>query len=707
MSYGLIYTVPFSSNNGVPYQVNIEKEGYTGESTELQGAASPFTVEINEPDNDFRYYPFIGSTAKIKLVGNDYLTSLYSDNYLEYRVTLLKNGTVIWCGFIKPENYTQDYNDEIFELEIDCVSAMNILQYIDYSQQGEDEKIFLTFWGLLKYILNSAPSNYQAVYIPHVYSDNAADYASYDNVLQKIKISEANFFDDLNNTTKIIDDKGTESTISNENPWKIRDVLEEMSRFLHWTCVDWCGSLYFIDPDWSGEYLKYTADLSTYTVVQYPTALNVKDLGSAGSNNTLDILPGYNKVTIKTSNYNAGDIFPTESYDDLAVLETDDYSHNNDRCRKKFLLPSNFHPILIDSKYNEITDLKSLTNRNTALGAQLIKRANYAVDKNGNAVERGTSTPYTNYSYEDLIQINVWDPYTTYAIGAKPVLFEFTGKLPCAAYSDGAISINMSVQEAYLDGILSWGDKIPDTPTGQSPLPNFIFLLKIGDYYWNGTVWTTKASTFSLQLNYDDTYTNDGGFLPIQTNKTLSMPYNGMDGYIIPLPDSPVFGELKFQLVHIYTIQPNIAYNLLIKDLKLSYQLKDDYYTEGGTDRVYENIIEGNFASELDEIEEKISSYNYDGLCYSKVLLNNVYLTDNLYCALDEATVRPEEKLIKRIINFYSAIKIKLTQVLQESDSITPLSTFTDNYMSGKTFSMLCGSIDFEDDSFTVIMLEQ
>lgn len=39
------------------------------------------------------------------------------------------------------------------------------------------------------------------------------------------------------------------------------------------------------------------------------------------------------------------------------------------------------------------------------------------------------------------------------------------------------------------------------------------------------------------------------------------------------------------------------------------------------SDRIYENVVNENFINELDEIEFKISSYNNDGACYSKVLL--------------------------------------------------------------------------------------
>jgi len=820
MSYGLIYTIPFASNSGESYQVNIEKEDYTGNPTELQGAESPFTVDIDEPDNDFRYHPVIGSTAKIKLVGNDYLQGLYSDNYQEYRVTLYKGGSVIWCGFIKPENYTQDYNSDLFELDIDCLSAINVLQYIKYMQQGENEKIFLTFWDLLKYIIATSKSNYQAIYIPHVYGDTEANYTAYDNVLAKMKVSEANFFDDLNNITKIITDDDEAETISDENPWKVQSVLEEMCRFLNWTCADWNGSLYFIDQDWKGEYLKYTTDLSSYAIVSFPASLNVQSLGFAGSDHTLDILPGYNKVTVKTSNYSASDVFPSESFDDLTELETINYSLDKNRCRKIFLEPVNWAPSLYnggnDPYRTKLTNWANITSRNTRFGAQLIKRANYAVDNNGNPVETGTSNSYKNYSYEDLIQVRQsYGATNTFFFSAKRPIFSFSGKLPCAAFADGAISISLSVQLSLMSNtnndILSFGDSISKDSFGNYPKMNLAFLLQIGDYYYNGSEWTTAESTFNVAINTDSdngTTLQSGGFASIVSNKTLSMPYNGMTGYIIPLPSAPVSGELIFKIVgvSVYNSLFSDYYNFFIKDLSLSYQLEDGYSVDADTDRVYENLtsacevdrldlsagvstagnitigldginfalpvttaysnaillaaflatqtfdgwttnyLSGNnyltftnkeygtcvtptidlgstgaagtmsvslagfgtyFANELDEITEKISSYMYDGLCYSKVLLNDGYLTNNLYSAIEGTTVRPEEQLIRRIINFYSGTKIKLTQVLKNDDSISPLSTFTDSYLSGKIFSMMCGSIDFENDSFSVIMIEQ
>lgn len=86
MSYGLIYTIPFATIDNISCVVEIEKENYSGELTELKGGASPFTVDI--ADDEFLYVPIRFSTATIRIVGSDYLQSLFTTAYQEYRSCL-------------------------------------------------------------------------------------------------------------------------------------------------------------------------------------------------------------------------------------------------------------------------------------------------------------------------------------------------------------------------------------------------------------------------------------------------------------------------------------------------------------------------------------------------------------------------------------------------------------------------------------------
>ena len=194
MSYGLIYTIPFMTLENEPCVINIEKKDYTGESTELQAGETPFTIDIE--DEDFLYTPTRFSTAKIDIVGCDYLQGIYSTSYQEYRVTYLKNGKVQWCGFVKPEAYTQDYVTSKFTLEIECLSALSTLEYIDYAKK-EASLQFVSLWYLFLKCISSANGNYTSIYIPYVYSDSADNYkAGSVNVLENLTISEQNFFDE-------------------------------------------------------------------------------------------------------------------------------------------------------------------------------------------------------------------------------------------------------------------------------------------------------------------------------------------------------------------------------------------------------------------------------------------------------------------------------------------------------------------------------
>ena len=86
MAYGLKYTIPFSTYDGENAVIKIEKKDYTGGEIELQAGSGPMTIEIK--GEDFIYAPTRFSTAKICIVGSDYLQELYSTSYQEYRVTL-------------------------------------------------------------------------------------------------------------------------------------------------------------------------------------------------------------------------------------------------------------------------------------------------------------------------------------------------------------------------------------------------------------------------------------------------------------------------------------------------------------------------------------------------------------------------------------------------------------------------------------------
>ena len=689
MSYGTIYTLPFRSRKEDVCLVEIQKEGYTGRVIELTGSGeAPFSVEI--ADDDFLYTPVRFSTAAIRVVGGDHLQSLYSTGYRQYRVMFKRAGSVTWCGFIKPELYTQDYSGTIFELEIECISAMSVLEYIEYKQKSEEGKGFVTLWELLTRCVSESRGSYSSVYLPHVYAGSESDYTAWRNVLQDMTISEQNFFDE--------DDK----------PMKLKEVLEELCRFLNWTCVDWKGDLYFVDVDHAGDYYKYTLDFSTYTTVRGFT-ISVQKVTFSGDNHTLDILGGYNKVTVKTSNYNIGDVFPEEEFNKLKRFGLESkIEKKNHVTLKRFYLP-NTYKLYRYEKNNDVPlsdkDLNNYENNpNDVIGAMLIKRCKYNM-VNG-------EPDITNYNWENLIQVRSYRE-KGFQINGAPIL-EFANPLPVAPYADGAISISLSVQ-------VTMNTDLTIGYVKQSGWLDMRCSLSIGEDYFDGSDWVKDSSAyFDIEFLLKD-YTGDSFISNVNTKK-LSMPYDGLEGRVIPLPEDRILtGAIKFCLYELTENYKhtntggkdeihntaNDGYGYYIKDLKMNYKLRDDLSElSDNSDRTYGNVINEDYINELDEIEFKISSYNNDGACYSKVMLGDNYLTDNLYSSIEQKLVRPEEHLIRRIINQYGYTKTKLTQVLIDDEVITPITTMTDKFQPNKRFMITGGTIDFAMNQFNCKMIE-
>lgn len=682
MNYGLRYTIPFATLNNVPCVVEIEQEEYAGESQELTPASSPFTIDIE--DEEFIYTPTRFSTGTIRIIGNDYLQSLFTTAYQQYRVTLKRNNEVAWCGFIKPELYTQDYVSDLFELEIECMSALSALEYIDYKQDDEEKRSFVSLWDLLKKCISTSNARYNSVYIPHVYAKSKTDYDSGVNVLSEMTVSEQNFFDE------------------EDKPMKLKEVLEEICKLLNWTCVDYRGDLYFVDVDHIGKYYKYDQSLNNKLSEVSTGVLNVRnDIGYSGTGHSLDIIPGYNKATVKTSNYPISETLIEDIDFKKAKLLASSYETDTDyrptkAFRKKYFLNTSIdlrlykesngtmvqvNPNDYAEKPNELNDL---------FGTRLVQTFTY--DPN--------DTEITEYNYEDSIQFRLKDLTNISVNDNELVIASFVCKT-AKVFPVGVFAISGSVMPFYKETDMSLFSE-------ENTSPDRIINMKvrIGNKYYGTTGWVTGERLFS------PTNLGGTGFRNIRNEKTPNMPYKGLKGCILKV-DKTLVGDLQIDFLMVKPDETGRPYvssciGYYLKDFKFVYQKPDDVTDseDSNSDRIYENVVNEKYINELGEIEFKISSYNNDGACYSKVMLGEEYLTDNLYSAIENKAIRPEEQLIRRIINRYSAPHIKLTQVIKETSELTPITFLSDTFMVGKKFIISGGSIDYKMEQFECVMIE-
>lgn len=715
MSYGTAYTLPFRSIKGTDYLVRIEREGYTGKQTELKGQTSPFTVSVDNKDN-FIYQPSRLSTATLAIFGGDYLQDLFSTDYRMHRVTLFENGVAAWCGFVRPEMYTQDYRSVKFPLDLECYSAMSVLEYIDYEQQG-DSRGFVSLWDLLRLCVSESRGQYTAVYLPHVYGKSKAEFEAWTNPLAQMTVSEQNFFDE--------DDK----------PMKLKEVMEEIMKLLNWTCADWRGELYFVDADnEDGDYYKYNSALTSYTKVKADT-MTVQEIGFAGSDHTLDIVPGYNKVTVRCSNYPVGDTLPDLSFDEMETIGEQEVDRDfpvPQISKTVTLRPADYSKIEMNAfKWKATGTDNSLTPLDIEEEKEVYKESPNdivgAIPEQYDVIEKDESgnPERTDYEFKERITIDLATVEFGDSGSTTPTFTKFVYrgrgnteliriKGVTASYRSGAFSIsfkmglNMSFSQLGGDTLNSY---------------DFHFRLRIGNMYYHGKsdgsfYWDTDSAQAAeydnnLEMDWQDEAVKGSGnasrfegTYSLKTSRKLGDGFDGMDGFIIKVPEDRVLsGDLELvifapDIVMEYAQSPD---SLTLTDFGFTYQ--DKKKEDSDSDRIYENVVNENYINEMDEIEFKISSYNNDGSCHSKVLLGDNYLESNLYCGISGGNIRPEELLIRRVIDHYSATKIKLSQVLKKAD-IKPFSILTDKFMSGKRFMNIGGEIDYKKNRFTCIMLE-
>ena len=707
MSYGLIYTLPFASKDGKVYEVKIEREGYTGKVTELKGQTSPFTATIDS--EEFIYTPTRFSTATMAIFGGDYLQDLFSTDYRMHRITLYANGVAVWCGFIKPELYTQDYSSDKFNLEINCYSAMSVLEFVEYKQAGE-ERGFVSLWSLLKKCVEESRGLYTAIYIPHVYSVSQSEYNNWNNPLERMMGSEQNFFDE------------------DDNPMSLKEVLEEIMKLMNWTCADWNGELFFIDVDnEDGEYYKYTSEMSSYTQIQ-ADGINVQDIGFAGNDHTLDILPGYNKASIRCSNYPVGDALPKIDFDDFEDIGTVEDSYTNLFRRFVWKRPNNEKILMNAFQYNYLGDKTphpiDISKEKELFESGQKSQITGAIPQNYDFIEKDESgnPSRVDWEYKERIVIPL-------SPNQKDVIFQNPGEyelikikgVPSVYNSEGVFAINFSTEVAritYYNGNQVYADRIKSY--------DFRFKLRIGNnyyhgrsdgsYYWDNNPDYNPSYPNNLEINWKGEAAQGSadiskyeGTYDLITSRTLNDGLDGLKGYIIKLPDDRIIaGDLE---LIIYAPRVEMAFTptletMYLNSFELNYQKYKDYgKDDDNSDRIYENIVNENYINELDEIEFKISSYNNDGACYSKVTMNNEYLTNNLYCGITASSVRPEEFLIRRIVDHYSAPKIKLTQVIKNAN-IKPYTVLSDKYSVNKKYINAGGEIDYRKNRFNCIMIE-
>lgn len=667
--YNLKYTIPFIDIDGNNYTIQILEKDGTNSPVELTGGTPAFTVDIN--DEDFLYTPTRFSGATLKVVGSNYLQSLFSTDYQKFKVNLVKGSVILWTGFITPEMYSQDYDNSIFDLDIECISALSSLEYIDF----KSEAVTISLLDLIKKCITESNGSYSGIYIPNVYTEPLAD----------LTISCGNF----------IDEDG--------KPENLKTCLEELCKFLNWTVIEYNGNVYFIDVDYikAGKtaYTKYDLVFNP-TSVTLSNSIAIQNIQSKGNNNKLSILGGFNKSVVIASDYEIDNdvLYPELDADDLERKSTkllentiDDKAYS---YIKYYFDSAKFDLKLYQKSGTSFIPAVYDLEANNRAGAILVKRTSYETNNKPNKLD-----------YEDVIQVKLYDLEDTSLLldnnnFTNLEVIKVREKNVTAIYDkDIKLAINFQVQFFDKDdGFVKYtSTNKDDVITGEIEKLNFLIpiQLRIGSMYYNGANWQTTPTFFRVQtdIDFNKHFTYD--WFNCKNTNDFTLGVNDLEGHIIGF-DSAIVGDLEMIL---YTpVNLDTRYNhryIFFKDISVNSQRINYKLNQEKTDTKYENVVNESYINPLDDITFKITSKNDSGLSFSKVIYSN-NLLDKLTSNIDLTQHKPEEYLINRIVNQYSQPKIKLTQIVKPD--ILPYSIITDSYLSGKSFLFTGGSIDYEDN---------
>ena len=134
-TFGLKYYAELSSRYmKTLWRVEIAQRDYSGESEEMTfSGSSPIKVTWEKRGDDF-YTPIKASEATINILckENFHYLGLFTSDPRFYRMSIFRNGSLYWRGFITADLYSEKFEAPPYEVSIKAVDGFNLLSSIDF-----------------------------------------------------------------------------------------------------------------------------------------------------------------------------------------------------------------------------------------------------------------------------------------------------------------------------------------------------------------------------------------------------------------------------------------------------------------------------------------------------------------------------------------------------------------------------------------------
>lgn len=293
-----VYTAEFTSIKNVNYKIEINTEKGSGTHT-LMLSGEPFSTKMDSEGKNI-YSPLKTTSATVGIMTKSLESNIYSGKAkgTSVKFTNTDKNKVEFIGYVTPCKYDQDWNEELEEVEIECVDGIAVLKSLPYPVTGSLETFANIIFNCLK-----QSGCFKKLYV----TDNVQlSVNGTDNIIEKLRVSQNNFFEEKQ-----------EGQTNDDVAMSCYDVLIEVMQFLGYTMFAEGDEVYIIDYDaikrGNNKYFSYNltgSTLGTYTTVTkaYSHQITGESIGESGTTVSLDKV--YNKVTVKDDFYTYDSLFP-------------------------------------------------------------------------------------------------------------------------------------------------------------------------------------------------------------------------------------------------------------------------------------------------------------------------------------------------------------------------------------------------------------
>lgn len=690
MARNIHWKVSFRTRSEKLGVLNLYEENYSGAVVELTPAAVPF--ETQEDSADTWFVPIRKQTGYIRVLDEGNTDGIMpvgvKDRYVEYT----EDGSLKWCGYVVPDVFSSDWGAVDNEIEFPVIGGIGVLEgeYLN-----EDDGLGVVPLAKLMYdCLLATGITYNRIYIP-------TEVFPYEGSLDDlypltIEVSRFNFFKD--NDTLNSDD----TDWTRYNGATCYEVLSEIMKLWGWTLRERGKDLWITSPKIekssyiSFAKLGYIAEGQKMLGdgVKNSTEYEISSLELAGSDHKRDVLQGRKKVIVKAAVNPVGEVIPSVDKTKMKLVGSFvvDWGGSYYEKRKLYTPKPGYTDVQLMS-YAKMTPTGVYTDwtpvEQDVSAISLYVGAYYIEQEKVSAADYAKKK---NWNLTETIKINLQDFNAMYPTIEEarnmPILIMKSRRI--ANYVSGAFVISAQTRSRMWEELAWEGEE-----NGKGALE---LRFRVGEKYWDGSGWADSPSWFSVQMGNEDQPNTTTGVGKIISTKTLDMPYDGADGYVMPITEQ-IDGEVELM---VHAVRNDGGYGVLFLDnLKVGYYgVDDEEQKSDDSENRYARGTGINYTNE-EEMSLKMATNNNNKAGYGILSLKGANI-ERMYFVGNGKEERPEMNLVNKAVELYGRSTEKLTLQLDVTGA-NPHDLLKRN---GKKYVLASEAVNWQEETGQYIIME-